>query len=141
MAYATFSDIALEMDNAQLIRLTDDQGAGEADQDVVQSFLDSASEIIDGKIGMRYSLPIDPVPTIFRRWNIDIAVYLMLGRRTGGPDDHWKVRYDNATRDLDSVATGRMGLGTEDPEEQGNKSPASFCASPRVFTRDTMREF
>jgi len=64
--YAEYSDIQLEIDERLLSRLTDDKDTGSSDQDIVERYLDKASDMIDGKVGMRYSLPVATPPPIFK---------------------------------------------------------------------------
>lgn len=137
--YAEYSDVQLEIDERLLIRLTDDEGIGAPDQVTVERYLDKASDMINGKVGMRYSLPVATPPPIFKTWNVDLAVYLLLGRRQDSPGEIWQSRYDSAMSDLNSVAVGKMSLGLDDPETTGGRQPASHTSSDRVFTRSTLR--
>lgn len=134
-SYATAADVILELDDRLLIRLTDDVGAGAVDSSIIQVFLDKATDVINGKIGMKYSLPFFLPPVICKSWCIDIGVYLLLGRRQESPGDIWQSRYDNAIRDLDKVATGALSLGVDDPQETGNRQPVTFQGVDRVFKR------
>lgn len=136
--YAEYSDVVDKLDDRLLIRLTDDQGTGSPDQSVIETYLDDAASRIDAKIGMRYQLPISTPPTALKVWNVDLAVYLLLGRRQDAPGDIWQSRYEDVMSDLNAVADGKRTLGLEDPEDTGNRQPTSYCAADRVYTRDKM---
>jgi len=138
MSYASTADVIAELDDRLLIRLTDDAGSGTVDSAVIQIFLDKATDLINGKVGMRYPLPFTTPPQICKSWCADIAVYLMLGRRQESPGDIWQSRYDNAVRDVDRVATGALSLGVDDPQDTGNRQPVVFSGTDRVFTRAKM---
>lgn len=140
--YAEYADIEISMDRNTLVRLTDDNGTGEPSQEVVEQFLDVASDQINGKIGMKVSLPLAlPYPTILKSWNVEIAVYYLLGRRQDAAGDIWQQRYEDAISGLNAVATGRMSLGIEDPEGTGHKMAVSYSAGTRAFSRETMSGF
>lgn len=139
--YAEYSDVVAALDEQLLIRLTDDQGTGSPDQAVIETYLDQAASKIDAKVGMRYQLPIANPPIALQVWNIDLAVYLLLGRRQDAPGDVWQTRYEDVMSDLKAVAKGTMSLGIDDPEDTGNRQPASHSAAPRAFTRETLRGF
>lgn len=140
--YAEYDDVKLAMDDNTLVRLTDDNGFGEADQDVVEQYLDTASDQINGKIGMRVSLPLSvPYPPILKGWNVDIAVYYLFGRRNDSAGDVWQQRYEDAISGLNAIATGRMSLGIDDPDGTANKMSVRSSAADRVFSRDKMRAF
>lgn len=136
MPYATFADLAAEVDGLTLTLLTDDGNLGEPNQSVCEQMLIKASAVIDAKVSMRYELPLPtPLPSALQCWCIDLAMYYLHGRRGQAPGDVWQSRYDRAAADLDKVATGKMTLGYADPQGAGQRQPVSIEARTAIFSR------
>jgi len=134
--YAEYEDIELAVDEDTLTRLTDNQGVGEPDQTVVEQFLDAAADQINGKVGMKYTLPLDEVPSVLKSWNIDICVYCLFGYRNGTAGEVWEQRYHDAVSGLNAVAMGKMTLGATDPQGSGNRRKVRYSTKDRLFSRD-----
>ena len=137
--YATLDDLQKQLPEDLLIQLTDDVGTGVIDTAVTDSALESADVEIDGYLGERYTLPLNPVPAIITKQAVDIAVYNLYARRQG-PPEHWQKRYDNVIRFLGSVVKGDISLGVGDPEG-AVEDIAQVSAQDRVFSRDTLKNF
>lgn len=142
MAYATLTDIERQMDPVDLVQLTDDGRTGEIDTDVVDRALADADEEVDGYLGGRYPVPLDPVPGIIRKTSVDIAIWNLWSRRRAEVPEARKTRYENAIRFLGKVAEGKISLGSEDPD--GNPPSASGIGSTgedQVFTPSKLGRF
>lgn len=143
MAYATVDDVLKAMDRDVLIRLTDDEGIGDVDTARVQRALDDASEEVDGYVGSRYAVPLDPAPPILRKLTVDIAVYNLYSR-LDEPPEHRAERYRTALEFLSRVALGKISLGPQDPDGNPPASDAPELSAdnpPRLFSRATMEDF
>jgi len=141
MAYATKTDIIEQLDEDTLIQLTDDAGAGTVDDSRVTRAIADADAEIDSYCGVRYSVPLSPVPPVIRKGSVDIAVYNLYARRRGAPEDR-KDRYNDAIRFLRDVAAGKASLGADDPDgAPGGGNAPSIDYSDRIFTRDKMSGF
>ncbi len=140
MAYCTLTDILERVPEELLIQLTDDAGAGAVEASVVARAIADADAEINGYLGSRLAVPLDPAPVLLRKLSVDMAVYHLHARRAGAPEE-WRQRYEDARRLLNDVARGRVSLGVADP--QGTPQPATMLATSqeRVFTRDGMKDF
>lgn len=86
MAYVTEEQIYARVPASKLISLTqEDKSQLTADSKRIQAAVFDASAIIDEYCGVRYSVPLSPVPDIIVRLTIDITMYFL-----------YKNRYDNA---------------------------------------------
>ncbi len=137
--YATLDDLIKQLSEDSLIQLTDDDGTGAIVTTVTDAALEAADVEIDGYLGGRYALPLDPAPAIITKMAVDIAIYNLYARRLG-PPDHWQKRYSNVIRFLERAARGDISLGVGDPEA-GSDDGAQTTGPDRVFTRDSLSGF
>ena len=72
-AYATQSDLSESFGDVELAQLTDEEAATTIDTVEVGKVCDETSSLIDTYLATRYTVPLDPVPTIVRKWARDIA--------------------------------------------------------------------
>lgn len=140
MAYCTQSDLEGLISDAEIIQLTDDDGAGQADSDTVARAIAGAESEINGWVGKRYAVPLDPVPPRVRDLAVDIAVYTLYSRRGRVPEDR-QERYKNAVAFLKAVAEGKATLGEDTPEGTPAGTPVRLEGQTRLFDRDTMKGF
>jgi phage gp36-like protein len=143
MTYCTIDDIKAQLDERDLVQLTDDRDAGIVDAAVVDRAIADADAEINGYLGARYAVPLDPVPAVIGKYAVDMAVYHLESRRRGA-SEHRKERYDAALKFLTKVGEGKLTLGIDDPEATPRESEAPAMASTnpeRVFSRDTMKGF
>lgn len=144
MSYAALSDILAIMSEAELIRVTDDEGAGSVDEDLVAAACGRASAKIDGYVGRRHDVPLSPVPDIITAYCADLAVYDLYSRSQGGTPEDRRERHKDAIRFLERVAAGTISLGASDPDgtPAGSEAPEMSSDNPaRVFSRDNMGGF
>jgi len=143
MAYCTYSDITDQLDEATLVQLTDDENLGQVNQDRVNAAIADADGEINGYLGARHHVPLDPVPPIIKTCSVDIAVYNLYSRRSVAPEDRFE-RYRARIRYLEKVAEGKISLGADDPEGSppDTDAPRMSSANPaRIFDRDKMKDY
>ncbi len=143
MPYCTVDDIRNQVEEARLVQLTDDEGAGVVAVERVSRAISDADEEINSYLGMRMRVPLDPAPEAVRRLSVDLALYNLYSRRENIPENR-SERYRNAIRILEKAAAGKISLGRADP--QGNpldpdRSEASDENPLRFFTRSTLAGF
>ncbi|SIQ96422.1 Mu-like prophage protein gp36 [Aromatoleum tolulyticum] len=109
MTYATVADLVTRFGEAELIDLTDraDPPAGVVDTAVADGAIADAVGEIDTYLGVRYALPVSPLPALLVMVTCDIARYRLHGTRV---TDEVRARYDDALRWLKDVALGRALL-------------------------------
>lgn len=134
MAYCDQDDILDQIDEDELIQLTDDDDTGDVDADIVAKAIADADAEIDGYCAARYTVPFDPVPVIIRKMSVDIAAYNLYARRRGATEGR-KERYSNAVRFLRDLSKGMITLGADAPSPATDGGPAaSSNKDDRVFT-------
>jgi phage gp36-like protein len=141
MSYATLTDLQKVIDYAVLVDLTDDAGSGEIDTAKTDQALAAADVEIDAYLARdeRYSLPLNPAPSIVTKLAADIAIYNLYARRSG-PPEHWQKRYDNAIKMLERIGKGELSLGANAPEQQPSDT-AAVAATTTVFSSETLKNF
>lgn len=109
MAYATTADLVTRFGEAELIDLTDRASppANVVDAGVAAGAIADAVGEIDAYLGVRYALPVSPVPAHLVAMTCDIARYRLHGSRV---TDEVRARYEDAVRWLKDVAQGRALL-------------------------------
>jgi phage gp36-like protein len=138
MSYATAADILEQMDESDLVALTDDTDAGVYDPTAVQRAIDNAGALIDGHCEGRYSLPFNPVPALVRMYAVDLAIYNLYSRRP-----HVEVpkaiaaRQEQAVAYLRRVQIGSASLAGE-TIATGISQSAFYPGNGRLFSRGTM---
>jgi phage gp36-like protein len=143
MAYSTLADVEKALPEDALVQLTDDENIGIVNEERVTRAIDDADEEIDGYLGSRHTVPLEPVPGIIRKLSADIAAYNLYARRLEEVPDTRATRYKNAVRFLEQVAKGAISLGAEDPDGTPVSDTPEFSAeSPqRLFDRDKLEGF
>ncbi len=123
MRYITRDDLVAAVSMAELVQLSNDQmshyGMEEPDWNVVDRAIVYASELIDGHISGRYTLPLVPMPGILPQLATDIARFWLHQRRINTADFPKPVQaaYDNALKLLAQIRDGKIHLGIREVEE------------------------
>lgn len=143
MPYCTLTDIKSAIPEQNLIQLTDDEGAGEVNQERVNDAIDYADQLIDGYLRGRYTLPLDPVPGLLKKLAVDLAVFFIYSRKLElEMPEGMENRYKNSTKVLEMIQKGTVSLGTE---EGSTTEPGEYktnkTASDRMFPKDKLETY
>lgn len=138
MAYSVQADILEQLDETVLIQLTDDDGAGEVDDDKVTRAISDADATIDAYCQGRYEVPLDPVPDKIRQISVDIAIYNLFSRRDDTAPERRIERHKEAIRFLERMADGKITLGSATPAQVNTSHSVNISANDRIFDRDKM---
>ena len=141
MSYSVQTDILEQLDEATLIQLTDDDGAGEIDDDKVTRAVADADATIDSYCQGRYTIPLSPVPDKIRQVSVDIAIYNLYSRRDDTAPEIRKDRYKEAVRFLEKVSDGKIDLGAATPAQVNTDNTVDITSNERIFTREKMDGF
>ncbi len=137
MSYVTLYDLRQAMQEQRLIELTDDAGIGTVDENVVNLAIQSAASEVDGYVGVRYRVPMDPPHPLVKKLCLDLAVY-QLHLRLDRVSDAVQSLYDNAVRLLRDISKGVVSLGAEPEPEASGHLRAVVRAPKRIFGRDDL---
>jgi phage gp36-like protein len=141
MAYCTQANILDRIDEATLITLTDEAGAGEVDDTKVAAAIADADATIDAYCQGRYTIPLSPVPSKIMQVSIDIALYNLYSQSDLEMPEIRKDRNREAIRFLETAAAGKINLGAATPAQTHTDNTVEIDSGTRIFTRDKMSGF
>ena len=145
MAYCTLADLQAIITEQDLIQLTDDTVPSAAvNTDNVDKAIADASELIDGYLRERYSLPLSPLPGLIGTLACDIAAYRLYGRRARlTTPESVTERYKNALVLLAKIQEGKiaLGAGSVTTPEASTGSVSVIQGPDRVFSREKLRDY
>lgn len=105
--------------------------------------ISDAQADVDARLAKRFKVALDPVPRILVRITCDLARYYLYDDAVE-KDTLIDRRYKAALDTLDQIAAGDVKIG-EDQEPAAAPAAQSDTAqttgSPRVFTRDNLRDY
>ena len=135
--YAGYDDMLERFGRLELLQLTDidpDMPIDEPDAGMVEQALVDATELVNGYVAGRYTVPLNPVPDPVRRWTCIIARYYL---HKDTPPERIEKAYVDAVAALKDVAKGLIilqsdGVGT--PAGDINGGSALGSGPPRLFT-------
>jgi phage gp36-like protein len=138
MSYATQTDLALRITEAELIRLTDEDDQGEVNADTIEAALDAATIEIDSYLAVRYPLPLADEQPLLVGLCCDLAIWnLYAGVEQAGVPEVRRIRHEQAIATLKRLAAGAQTLGAP-PSSQGSEA-AAWTGEAKVFTRSKMQ--
>lgn len=112
--YISRDDVTLGLAKSELVQLTnDDPFATEPDEAVLAHSIEYACELADGYLMGRYTLPLDPAPSMLRHLCTDIARHWLHRRRINAADfpKPLEAAYSNAIKILEQIRDGKIQLG------------------------------
>lgn len=138
--YASRDDMISRFGEDELTLLTDRDGrAGAIVEAVLTQALEDASAEIDGYIGGRYRLPLNPVPAVLTRLCCDMARYNLTDERA---TEQLQKRYEAAVQFLTRLGKGELSLGFVDTDSQGpSNNTAQIQSDGHVFARSRSKGF
>ena len=144
MTYATQDDLLRLASRERLIELTDrgDPPVGDIDSSRIDWALQQADALIDARLGVRYALPLDPVPPVLTRLAAIIAYHDL---HIEDVPEKVADDYGRALAWLERVAAGDAPLpggGSGDASEPAGREGGVRATGPdRVFDRSSLKGF
>ncbi len=141
MSYATKASMISRIGENEIIALTDRSNAGVVDDAVLAAALAETDAEIDPYLMSRYSLPLASVPKVITGFACDITRYRLTGANVS-ETEIVRLRYKDAIKFLESVASGKISLGLDAlggaPVEHGS---VQVSAPNRVFSASSLEGF
>lgn len=137
--YTSKSAMILAFGAAELLKLTDRDGAAEEIVDaVLDKAMGDASGIVDGYLAKRYRLPLSVVPAAVATAAEAIAYYLLWPH---APEEV-RRRYEAALKLLRDVADGTQQLDAEGTAPAAAGGGQVLVEAPeRLYSRDRLKGF
>jgi len=154
--YCSQSDLEEVIDQATIVRLTDDEALATDPTDLDASIVENAAigsrlsraladatATVDGFLRTRYHLPLSPVPPYIRKLAVDLALFNLFSRRShqmGMPDER-AAAHKAARSALELMRKGELDAGSEPQPTESSAVIADTDGPDREFTHDTMKDF
>ncbi len=131
MRYCTRQDIGSAIPERTLLHLSNDDPSAELPNEaVIEDGVRQAEELVDGYLRGRYSLPLDPVPTVLRDAVVYLTRHWLYQRRPEGAlPDAVKDSYKNTVKLLESIRDGVVTVGM--PSGQAAPEPGEIRVRAR----------
>lgn len=141
MTYASLQQLVTRFGEQMLVQLTDraNPPLGAIDAVLVAQALANTDAVIDGYLGTRYRLPLDPVPVQVADLALVIAIYKL---HVFAPDPKIERDYDQALRMLRDISGGTVRLDAAgiEPATSG-ASGVQYVDRERPLSPETLRGF
>jgi phage gp36-like protein len=138
--YVTLDDLLARFPEADLVQLTDDEGAGAIDVSRIDRAIASAGTIIDGYVAAKYRTGQLPTPPLLTELAGDIVLFRLHERRDT-PPERVSNAHDRALAMLAQIAKGTIKLDVGE-ETLAPRPGAVLVSRPtRLFGRDDMQGF
>ena len=88
-------------------------GSGETDvtsSDIASVFVYGAQGIVDGYLGAKYLIPIDPVPPLITQVTADLALHSIFAEKSAQVPEWMDKRYERCMDILQNLRDGKMVL-------------------------------
>lgn len=137
--YCTLEDMVNRFDLNELIQLSNNSGQGVINSQVVEAAIRDASNLIDGYISGRYTLPLTNVPAVLTKQCADIARYNLYDNAVS---EVVEKNYKAALDYLMQVGKGHLKLGlSTDSQAAESDQMIQMESTATVFGRDTSKGF
>lgn len=141
MTYATQAMLVKRFGEGTLVQITDraTPATGAIDADLVAQELSNTDAVINGYVGNRYRLPLDPVPDLVTDLALSIAIYKL---HAFAPDEKIVRDHDAAIRTLRDIASNTVKLDAAgiEPASSG-ASGVQYIDRERPLTPETLSGF
>ncbi|BAV64767.1 gp436 family protein [Sphingobium cloacae] len=141
MTYATLPMLVKRFGEQTLIQLTDraDPPAGEIDGSIVDQELGNTDAVINGYVGNRYRLPLNPLPDMVADLALSIAIYKL---HVFAPDQKIKDDYERALKTLKDISDGvaKLDAAGVEPASSGANG-VRFIDRERPLTPENLHGF
>ncbi|MFN3437798.1 MAG: gp436 family protein [Acidovorax sp.] len=114
MRYCTQADLLLSIPRQTVVWLSnEDSQAVDINEAVVEDAVRQAEELADAHLRGRYTLPLDPVPTVIKDIVVQLARHALYARRPEGSGLPEAVvqTYKASLRLLESIRDGKLTIG------------------------------
>lgn len=132
MPYCVKADLVRRFGAAELAQLTDETAAQSPDDTEINEACEEASSLIDSYLATRYAVPVDPVPTMVRKWACDIARKYVWKSRADA-EHPVTLAFNAALAQLKDVAKGIAALPDSTGEVATVTGGIAYTAPGAVF--------
>lgn len=117
--YISRSDLEKFVSKAELVQLTQDDisdySTAEPNWEIVDTAITDACEVADGYLMGRYTVPLEPVPSLIGTLCKTLARHNLHSRRINAAEfpKTLQTAYDNAIKLLEQIRDGKVHIGVK----------------------------
>ena len=143
MPYSTDSDLYARLSESQVQRLTDEEGTGQVDAQLVSRLRQEQTDYIDAWLRGRHDLPLpEPVPPLLSSLEVSLLAARLYSRRPNvETPEGVETERKAAVRDLKDIARGKIDLGIEEPEGDGSGGDSYRSRSEPATLSEKLRRY
>lgn len=143
--YATVQNVEDRYATDFLIRITnftDEDEGEEINEDRITTALEDSSDLIDGYLQGRYSVPVSPAPQFFLSDTVKLTIKLLVERKgyePKSPDEAHVTAGNEVLKKYMAIADGSISISI--PDSGGNSVPPAkvLTSSPSaIFDKETL---
>jgi len=87
MPYCTLADLKSELNEQELVELTDDESSGVVNESHINAAIAKADAKIDFFCGQQVDVPFSSAPPIVKEWSKTLSIYYLFLRKKVIPED------------------------------------------------------
>ena len=142
--YATRADAVIAAGGvARLVQLSDFDGSGTEDTDLVDDAMDEAEGVINSYVRKKFAVPLTaPVPEIIRRTTANMGIYFLKSRRDAVTEKD-AVEQEQRIAWLEGLASGKIdpGVSTKLAKSPHNNPTATERPTSKAVSRENLKGF
>ena len=136
--YAYSADLYRRMTPTLRLQLFDDDRDGTEDAGIADGCLEDAADLVDAKLGARYTVPLTgTIPGAVRKCTLDLAWY-NAHARVHALDDTIVAEYAATIEILDQMADGTISIGVDPRPAERSGLTATVTSATKVFGRSNL---
>lgn len=143
--YCTLTDLKQDISEKELEQLTDDERLGAINETRINAIIADASELIDGFLRGRYTLPLSPVPTVIKTIAKEITIYrIFLRKKRQTITKEMTDNYNAQIKLLEKIQKGEITLGVDEtptPEQGEGAYKTNKTSEDRVFSKSELEKY
>ncbi|HJU70381.1 MAG TPA: DUF1320 domain-containing protein [Paucimonas sp.] len=144
MRYCSLADLQLAIPAQTLIWLSNDDASATAmNAAVVEEAVRQAEELVDAYLRGRYTLPLDPIPSVIKDMTVNLARHWLYARRPEGSElpDAVTRTYKSALHTLASIRDDKLHIGAPTGEAVAEPGEMKVHARARRFSADLLERY
>lgn len=140
MAYIDKDYILSRSDKTEVSKILDN-GSGVFDDAKLNLIIADAESVVNGKLNVKYTTPLNQAPADIKRIVLDIALYFIYGMtNTDEEMEGISNRYNRALKSLDNIAQGYQKIdGATEVSANSSGIMVSTIGRERKYNEDMLK--
>lgn len=141
MAYCTLEEVKLQLEESEIIELTDDNDLGVIDTNNFAACVTSAERLIDGYCQSHYTVPFTtPIPALITEIAIRLTIAALYARKRQGNETAKELRQSQESL-LAKINKGEIQIGISDTSPISPQTTSASRVRTKIFDETMMDKF